>query len=537
MPYLFSEIKIERKIDLTGFLPLLLPLVLLFILFRKKRSPKDIILGIVFILIITFLISITFVSMGSAERKAEVIPIEVIETKKVGIYDLVILKATDATYMVNWLNEQGFKISEENISLIQEYCDQPNFYFIVNKISQETLSQKDLLEGIVTPLRITFQPEQPFYPMKLSSMNGGQTVIDVYFFSKNPVRDESNVLSIKKSRSLSGIRNVIYMSGNEEIINTVNNFFSWYLLDSFDYPAATWLRYDGNLENLQKDSYFKSDSVTCESLPQEKSVGITQDSCYEMLANSMIDPSFCDKITNQSKRDWCYIGLNNIFKDLLLCERMSCEKLVRPESGWGGRSCQGHIDKCYNNLAKQAKVPEEDKEPYLWCSDSAGDPNFYIKGSISSNEGTYMDECIDKDNLKEYFCAFNKIGSDEFRCPNGCEDGHCINKPTITILSPNGGEKWQYGKTYTIEWKSEGINKVKIYLQNWEGVPIAGDDYKSCVIADNVSASTGKYSWTIKDCPITTGDRFIVRITDIRGLYQGYSQQAETWSDSYFNIR
>jgi hypothetical protein len=47
--------------------------------------------------------------------------------------------------MINWLNEHGFRISEENIPILQGYCDQPNFYFIVNKITQETLIQEDLL--------------------------------------------------------------------------------------------------------------------------------------------------------------------------------------------------------------------------------------------------------------------------------------------------------------------------------------------------------------------------------------------------------
>ena len=183
--------------------------------------------------------------------------------------------------------------------------------------------------------------------------------------------------------------------------------------------------------------------------------------------------------------------------------------------------------------APEEETPEEIEKSY--CIDSDSGPTFYIKGTISSEKETYMDECIDNDNLKEYFCAFDKIESEEFRCPNGCKDGYCVSKPSITILSPNGGEKWQYGKNYIIGWKSEGIDKVKIYLEDWEGV-IAGDDYKSCVVADNVPSSAGEYSWTVKDCPISTGNSFIIRIVDVRGLYQGYSQQAESQSNSYFSI-
>ena len=186
---------------------------------------------------------------------------------------------------------------------------------------------------------------------------------------------------------------------------------------------------------------------------------------------------------------------------------------------------------------EESEVNHEEPEGDSYCLDSeAEEPfSFYKKGTASSDKRTCTDECIDKDNLKEYFCAFGKIVSEEFRCPNGCEDGHCVSMPTISILSPNGKEKWQYGNNYTIKWESKGINKIKIYLEDWEGV-IAGDNYKSCVVADNIPASSGKYSWTIKNCPISTGDSFIMRIVDVRGVEQGYSQQAEARSYDYFSI-
>jgi len=185
--------------------------------------------------------------------------------------------------------------------------------------------------------------------------------------------------------------------------------------------------------------------------------------------------------------------------------------------------------------APEEEILEETPIDETACIDSDGGPIFYTKGTISSKKETYTDECIDNDNLKEYFCAFDKIESEEFRCPNGCKDGYCFSEPSITILSPNGGEKWQYGKNYIIEWKSEGVDKVNIGLEDWTGI-IAGDDYEFCTIAEDVSASTGKYSWTIKDCPISMGDSFIVRIVDIRGIDQGYYQQAEDSSNGYFSI-
>jgi len=108
-------------------------------------------------------------------------------------------------------------------------------------------------------------------------------------------------------------------------------------------------------------------------------------------------------------------------------------------------------------------------------------------------------------------------------------------EPYIEVIFPNGGEEWEYGKTYTIKWDSKGINNINIGLQDWTGI-VAGDDYKFCVVAKNIPASSGEYSWTVENCPLDGGDHFMVRITDSRSLEQGNLQQAEDTNDNYFSI-
>lgn len=359
VPYLFSEIKrMERsKSSGLGLLIILFLPVLIFIslLFQEKRNIRSLIVWSFFILVWIFIFgSIILVSLGGARGGigTEVSPIEVIETKKVGVYDIVILKATDAEYMVNWLNEQGYKISKENIPILQDYCNQPNFYFIVNKINKETLDKKDLLEGIATPLKIRFQPEQPFYPLRMSSINGGETLINVYVFSDEPFRDESGILSIRKSRDIRTTRDIIMRSRNQEAKEAVN-----YLVYSMsdDYHFATWLDYKGDLKDLYKDAYFKFDSITCESLPEEKvdlfDIEVTKSRCYQLLALSTSNPSLCEKITNQSLRDECYWTFG--FKNPSFCEKILSEETKH--------SCYTHFAL---NVAELSQCQEKAPSPY-----------------------------------------------------------------------------------------------------------------------------------------------------------------------------
>lgn len=68
---------------------------------------------------------------------------------------------------------------------------------------------------------------------------------------------------------------------------------------------------------------------------------------------------------------------------------------------------------------------------------------------------------------------------------------------TITVTSPNGGERWVKGTTHSITWTSSGVfGKVKIQYK--KGI-VTG------TIADNVS-NTGTYSWAIPSSQETRTD-------------------------------
>jgi hypothetical protein len=337
VPWLFSDIK---RISRGGggiigiiILAIIVP-ILLFWLLRKKRTKLELISGAIGILIIMFFISIIFVSLGGARsgRNSEVLPIEIIETKKVGIYDVMILKSTDANFMVDWLNKNGYKVSSKSTTILQEYCSQPNSYFIVNRINKDALDEKDLSEGIATPLEIKFQPEKPFYPMKLSSINGGETLIDIYFFSSEPVGDESGLLKVKKSRNIRAVGEAIRFSRNEDARKAFDYLQNWPGDIDYDFPfmfsnVGTWLQYEGNLSNLQKDSYFSFEALKCDDLPGEEAdwldFEITSSRCYEMFAKERKDISFCEKATDSSVKDDCYNYFADTNDDPSLCEKIS----------------------------------------------------------------------------------------------------------------------------------------------------------------------------------------------------------------------
>jgi len=110
--------------------------------------------------------------------------------------------------------------------------------------------------------------------------------------------------------------------------------------------------------------------------------------------------------------------------------------------------------------------------------------------------------------------------------------------PTLTVIFPNGGETWYMGKTYDILWKSSGVEKVYIAAKVFkDGVSVGSLGIASSL--DNVSAASGKYSWTPNSNHLLEGNQIKIEISNTEIPVSGISTP-ETLpsdeSDNYFKI-
>jgi immune inhibitor A len=80
----------------------------------------------------------------------------------------------------------------------------------------------------------------------------------------------------------------------------------------------------------------------------------------------------------------------------------------------------------------------------------------------------------------------------------------CDLVPNITVISPNGGERFKVGSAREIKWTSGLVDKVKI-----EYTVDGGTNWLP--VADNLTASTGTFSWTV---PNSLSTNCKVRISD-----------------------
>jgi len=115
-------------------------------------------------------------------------------------------------------------------------------------------------------------------------------------------------------------------------------------------------------------------------------------------------------------------------------------------------------------------------------------------------------------------------------------------EPYIKIIYPNGGEEWEIGKTYTIRWKSIGIEWINIelkdaislnsYYLNKEPISAESESYTFKVEKFiSMSGATGRISF--EPINLVSSDKYIIDISKIP--YELYNE-IEDNSDNYFSV-
>ncbi|HEY55013.1 MAG TPA: DUF2330 domain-containing protein [Dehalococcoidia bacterium] len=113
--------------------------------------------------------------------------VEVWEEMVVGPYDVAILSASSSEALIDWLNANGYFFPEEGEGIIDSYVAQSGeWYFVATKINAEA-EATGLAEGTIQPLRLSFDSDEIFYPLRITSLSSDRCEVLLYVFADQKV--------------------------------------------------------------------------------------------------------------------------------------------------------------------------------------------------------------------------------------------------------------------------------------------------------------------------------------------------------------
>lgn len=133
-----------------------------------------------------------------ADSEAEAEPaVKVIEAKTVGAYDIAVLSTKDSDALKKWLDDNKFYIPPDKSGVIDSYIQQ-HWYFIAVKINLDKSlfnfgsgsTSNKLASGELNPLQISFASDRCIFPLKISSINGKPSEVQVYVLASEPLLEQ-----------------------------------------------------------------------------------------------------------------------------------------------------------------------------------------------------------------------------------------------------------------------------------------------------------------------------------------------------------
>ncbi len=110
---------------------------------------------------------------GSGVSRTSQVAVE--RSARVGSYDVAILKAESSGDLSLWLSENGYTdLPKKTESIVSGYIDNGWVFAAIKLVRSE--------KGANTPhpIRIELETSEPVYPMKLTSIAGGETLLEVF---------------------------------------------------------------------------------------------------------------------------------------------------------------------------------------------------------------------------------------------------------------------------------------------------------------------------------------------------------------------
>lgn len=124
---------------------------------------------------------------GGARTSGAHAPVVVLERKVQGPYEMVVLQATESGGLFDWLKQNGFGLTPASRSALDYYVKR-RWYFAAARIrpggAGNEQIQRNLKEGTIAALHLTYKASELSYPLRVTVGNPGSSKMEVFVIGK-----------------------------------------------------------------------------------------------------------------------------------------------------------------------------------------------------------------------------------------------------------------------------------------------------------------------------------------------------------------
>jgi hypothetical protein len=120
---------------------------------------------------------------------SELSGVSVLEHRRVGVYDATVLAAGRGDALSAWLAKHGFHVAAGGARVLDGYARR-GWVFTALRIhpaERDSSLVQSLAAGTIQPLRFRFRSTEPVYPLAISALTKGRSVVLLYVLARKPL--------------------------------------------------------------------------------------------------------------------------------------------------------------------------------------------------------------------------------------------------------------------------------------------------------------------------------------------------------------
>lgn len=121
-----------------------------------------------------------FPPFGVAVPRGARSTVDVLERRQIGVYDISVLRASNASDLLKWLRTNGYRVDGRAQMVLADYIRRGWVFTAARIIVHQRAVTRAMTEGTLQAMQLDFAAKEPVYPLAISSLNPGTTRVLIY---------------------------------------------------------------------------------------------------------------------------------------------------------------------------------------------------------------------------------------------------------------------------------------------------------------------------------------------------------------------